>query len=1228
MDIFGAKIGALNLAPIKISGQYKIVVNLDDDLFLDNYSGRRTKIDKSLEFLPQVAKFLSVSTSIDDTNNQRYGAFHKSNNKYYHIPLYLGNEKSEYPKYFVLSRVVNETINNSDFLYKYGKIQKVLDLEKLGLHKIFDEIFAEDYFEYPLYFNWEEGTIKIFGYDITKDSSISKKIDLTNYQANQTYFDVFNNILLNKFVDNNIFFPKFINLEFEFSYTNEYSHFNNFYGYLSYSNEINKIDMLDNKFYIKSKEFSNKFESTQITNTKEFILEDYEDLLGNGSIQEIYNKEAQIRFRSFKINVNDKISIIHPNGDTEFDYIVDKDDIINTSLYQSFINVCRNATKKSGRKFIFNIENVNNRYCIIKIIWNNIDKFDEGFSVNLPVHYTILDRFENQSNFNMFRGIKNTDVWLCGSTNIFENIINIKINDEYYQINEQYLFDDLHILRLNREINISSIIHAEIYEEKTEKIIELNPINFYGYFDDFKCLVPYDQQKYIDELKEKFVGDFEFIDDLNDLQKSSLTAITSFGERQEPHYLQYVKENESELEDTNVIENIYHNNNKVLDISFNLPGSTAYLTPNILNINKQFYIQNGNLDFNKLDKDNLRFDWFLIKGNCPDYLKNDIRSSRYFTDKPQITSRLIKTSYNKCETVFLGVKYFLPSKYENYQFAIYLDFTNMLDVETSYGFIIDDLNQEIYLTINKYLDFVDLLRGGNINNDPILDLSFLYNATKSYNTNSDNLDTFKTGGIQIVPKLAEGEFILFNTQEVFDWKIYSDGKWYIALKREFGILGGIGNFRLMFPDSGDAILYVYSNIRYQENVYTYISMTITVKGIKYLEDDYLWCEDVSIKFFDTKEIFLKKYNEFDEEEIFYVEKDKIYNYENSSENIFGDFVKIGTILIDGNEEKFKLLLPDKEINFKEYYFRLNQKVIYTEAGTKTIIKEVFKFPEFLRPDFTDTDFFNQFGINSDYEYTIDLFDRNQVWKTSKDIIRYDLKFKELFEGQVRKMINELMVTSLKDYADFKAIPVKNKSVNIIDEYISIDVVDIDRNISIWDYYGVKKVSLFNRQSGPYYPYLKPYQSEINFQLPEFKINQSLFNIYDVNFGGRGINATGLWNEVTGNIVSSLFCKDKNIELKVLYSKSIDYKKLLIQFLNIEDCIINNKNIQYIEKINQNIDQYIIESYADYLLDNFYRFEYVIDNDNKKLKYSVDKKNKNLIHIKNESKELIFVFKRK
>ncbi len=1220
-NIFETLVGALNIAPTKISGQYKIVVTIDGKLYLDDYTGRRVPLDISKNFLPQVSNFLKLNNFLGDLSSLRYGAFQKSTKKYFHIPLYLGSK--DVPKYYVLSRVVNETIKDVSKLYNYGQIQQVIDLEKIGLYKIFNEIFAQEYFNFPVYFNWQNNLIDIYGYSVLRDCCAISTFDLVDSQANQPYFQVLNNTILNKFSEEKIFFPRFLNLEFEFEYENDYIPFNNFYGFLSTSEDISKYD--SDYFCIKLKDyFNNKITWSQIK-TNNISLEPYTDIVGSGSLLHISEQLPQYKFQTNRLSQGDKITITHPNGEIDFEYVVKSADINLMSLFESLKNVCRNAQNQSISEYLFTVKKIESIY-EITIVSNNIDILFDDYTISAPLYFKVIDRFVGASNYNKFRGITVNDVHLAGNPNLLDNQTSLMINGTTFQIIEKFKFDSKSIIRLDKPSEISMISECKIFQNKIETAKKLIPIQCLNFYSNLKSELPYEQNKYISELITNFGA--------ND-------AITKFAEASNHNesLFQYIIEDSTlnELQDLHAINLENYNIENCLNMIFNSSGNTSYITPNTLNIDKQFYLQNGCLDVDLLDEDSLRYNWFLIKGKCPEYLKNDIRELRYFDTLPKITSRLIKVSESYCETVFLGVKYQLPLKYKNFQFAVYLNFNDKNDAGLNYKYIVDNEQKTIYLTINKYLDFVDLIRGGSDTNEALLDLSFFYSVNNSFNNNSEYLGDFKSSIIKLCDEFkTSDESIYFNGNEIRDWKYQNpdDGKWYIALRRELSSNENkINDFRMLFDiQNPNPTFYVYSSITASNGIkYEYPSMVINIKNIAYVGEKYLWCEDVSIKFFDTQEIFVKLFNETTKiDDIFSVDKNNIFNLTNSSGVIFADYTKTGTIVVDALDKQFQLITPDKTISLREYYFEINQNISEDLSGVQTLEKNVFKFPECTIP-LNDSEIINQFdfSINTDYavaQNKINLFSRNQIWRIVQDLFKVDLKFKFLSKDMVRKLMNKFMITNLIDYSNVNSLEILNSS----GEFVKFNVVETDKNIAIWDVLGVKKINLLNRERTAYLPYMEMYDNIINFQLPQFKKYNTLFNIYEENFGGFLITATGIWNEVQGNIVSSLYCKMNDILITTPFFDTINYKKLFMDSLDIEKIIINNFNENYITKINKNVNEYILESYTDYLLKKFFRLDSITNEFNERLEYVIDNQNQFLINIKSTKifNTLTLVFKRK
>jgi hypothetical protein len=222
-----------------------------------------------------------------------------------------------------------------------------------------------------------------------------------------------------------------------------------------------------------------------------------------------------------------------------------------------------------------------------------------------------------------------------------------------------------------------------------------------------------------------------------------------------------------------------------------------------------------------------------------------------------------------------------------------------------------------------------------------------------------------------------------------------------------------------------------------------------------------------------------------------------------------------------------------------------------------------------------------------------------------------------------------MVNNLIDFSDVNSTPIQNSQ-----ELIKLTINDIDKNVVIWNLFNENKIQLINRFRGAYLPYLPIAENEIDFQLPLNKINNTLFNIYDKDFGGLNISATGIWYEVMGNIISSFFCPEEDIIITVPFSTNINYKDLINSSLVINQIIITNINEEYIKKINANIDEYILDSFTEFLLSTYYVLDSVKNELEQKINFTVNSQNEYLLNLNQISTysqsftKLIFIFKRK
>ncbi len=1231
-NLFESYTGALNVAPVKLSGYYKIFIDKNLELYLDDYNNRRVKIDKLQPFLPQVANFLKTQSIFIDDNKLRYGAFRNNEQLSYHCPIYLNNINT-LPKYFTLTKALNQTITDSQDLHKYGNILNLIDLEKIGLTKIFKDIINS--YDYLLNFNWQDSNIIINGYSIIEEIKVEKTIDLLNNQSNQPYLEVLNNKIMNTFKTNNIIFPKFLNIEFEFEYVNNSVPFNNFYGFLSKGTEFEKTNFDNSILSVSLKDYRNKIEYIQEINVANIIEHNFIDVLSVSTIIKPENKLAQIRFKVNNIAVGNIIKINHPDNSTYFEYILTENDIKPT-LRETLRSFCIKATNLTGRNLIFTSDVLTN---VITIVSNIDDIFMEEYSIEVPTNFILMDDTNN------FYSLTESDV-IVSSSNTENLYQSVRVGNNFYDVVKTFYFDEQLILRLanfNNDI-IADFNTIEIYENKVSKLMQLKPIDFLGFNSNNIALKQYDKTKYIENLLETFDNDNE----------QFMIAIEKYGSMNNfVDVLPYVTDeidtvlNVIETKESEIITGSLDNNDtNVLNMLFNTPGATSFITPNILNIDKRFYDNNANQDYRLLNTDKIKFHYFLIKSEAPDYLKDDVRNLRFFTDKPKITSRLISSADNLeyCETIFLGSKYRLPQKYKNYQFAVYLDYQDESAYELKYSFDINNTEKTIYLKINKYLDFIDLIRGGVVGNNALVDLSFFYSVHYPHNTNSEALYTFKSGGLL----LCDSEIpVLYQNVLMNDWKYFDPvtEKWYICIKRSFQIL--TPPLTELFTNDYEQYLYVYSSVNYEGTVHNYVSMVFKITGIRILKDDYLWCEDISVKFFDTDQFFINQYNPSVINKIFQVSQDNIIlNVPTDNGTLYDEQTSIATIVVDATNQQFKLINPDYEFSLKESYFEFGRKNIYDEDSNLTVTEHHFYFPEFPFQDWVFQDFVDNFDYESldnvTYNSIITLFNRNQLWNLIKDILTVDVKFKHATPEQTYNLIHELLLARLSDYSDLYSLEINNTEL-LDDKFCKVEVIPNDENVAIWKINELNvltpKVIKINRFHSVYQPYLKLLENELKFQ-SDITTNRkdSLYNIYDINFYGQNINATGLWKEVQGNILSSLYTKNETFKFLIPYptteNLTINVINNLKNIIPLEEAIILNKNENYIAQINNNIDEYIKESYIKWLLLNVYKldsvtnelgqkmeFELIIDND-----YSVKLKPKSQYYTRFEN--AIFNFKRK
>jgi hypothetical protein len=245
------------------------------------------------------------------------------------------------------------------------------------------------------------------------------------------------------------------------------------------------------------------------------------------------------------------------------------------------------------------------------------------------------------------------------------------------------------------------------------------------------------------------------------------------------------------------------------------------------------------------------------------------------------------------------------------------------------------------------------------------------------------------------------------------------------------------------------------------------------------------------------------------------------------------------------------------------------------------------------------------------ESKISIFDRNQLWYFLKDIARFDLKFKAQTERQVLNSINELLVSRLQEFTSLNPLVIST-STGIEDEFINIGIFEIDTNPVIWeDVNAIKKITKANRYSGNYTPLLFEINDEIELQNQvstlKNKYSEKIYSLYNENFTDIGVNATGFWNDVEGNIVSTLWSsKLDTISFTIPFEKHGTIKNIIEGMkvvVPIEEALINNnKNTAYLEQKNKNVESWIHENYVIWLLDRVWKLDNITNEFDQKLIY--------------------------
>lgn len=1203
--------GVLNKSVYQLSGRYKIFVDSRSnnyDLYLSDYTGYKSKIDTTKPFMNQLSEFLKNVNSIN-IDKTYYAGYSDSEGYYYHIPYYISKENTQIPSHTIILKVPNKdySLNNINKLYTESSTIDVIDNDLIYLNNIFREI-TELELESPVRLYWrgynniQSVIIKGFDYvnSVITEKEISIREAVINNNSDEDELTYLSNYILEKFEDNHIIYPYYINLEYRFDYEKKYPDidvdFQNFYAFISTSDNINLIptELPENgkliKTYTPKSTQSSKsilFYDIDLNDKNTTIIDKHEEVTSSTIIQEVNEQEYLMRVKPTKISINDTITIKSRTKQILSYRIKESDITSTTSIRSSMILLGKKISYMTSSIIRVDVSDDNIWY------FRSSDEMEYIFKTGSRIS-------------NNYKKLDGNDV----SVNITINDVISKyqidadkliINNESYNIIKSFNYDGKHVLRLDRNPHIKINTVASVVTNVYEKIQKFTPLPILNTYNDLYTLPLYDFNQYYSEIS-----------DTHSTYKQT--------------YPTPKQENEQ-----------ISNNADTLFVN----GSNSLGSIHTLDYDSRI-----GLDHNC----EIKYGYFLIKGENPDYVNNDYRIQRYFTDKPKMRSVLKRINTRTCETVFLGVKYSTDIRYEGYYLSVYANIDNE-DEQGIYAYV-DDINKTIDLVINYYL----LFKGINDSKTIPIDYSIFQNIDTSFEFSNRNTDIFNRIGFRFGRRTFEvsTSSTQYNSFVVEKYNGNKTQKYFLVTRDEYSV----DRFSELYNEGETVTIDYYDKVKTKNNE-TYREVEVVVFSISFvnlteIRNDYFLCEDIIIKSImgevdgdEVKSLYLQLddsgyYTDVSDYDItiknpdksdilgMYKQKvskiskgssylsiwDKVFlpNYINPysvdiTKSISGNGITITPISNNTSSSEKSVIKRFDElvssVSLASQYFSIKyskgkrQSVDYfdkikfqSEYGHMTDMELESKANERLH----NNSFINQTKNES---FTLDLFDINKFW----DMVSFlctNMKTSRMSQNSLLKYMNKFSYQSFSDILNSENLPIKNS-----DESLKISVISSDINDSLSG-----KMKRFSVDYIPYYTeFPNIIQSQLINQISQ-KIYKNLYTLFSENYGQfiseSSTSATGLWSE-THSIVSTLFVSGDISITTQINSDVFRLDEVLYNNMLIERMLINGKNESYISTKSGSVDNYIRSSYIQYILKNFYTLDKIINN-YKKINFYYDNKN--------------------
>ena len=1249
-EIYDSKTGVLNKAIHQLSGRYKVIVSSrknDYKLYLADYTGYKIELDVTKDFMSQVSEFLKTPTAIDERKTL-YGGYSDQRAYSWHIPMYISSADTNLPEFFLVFETDNKQSSeiypeSLPKIFKYSSPIDVIDLNKVYITNIFKTIQElkshEMYLDCPVQLYWSGddklASVILHGFDYDKGCVTKKEINIKEYVQNRInkteeeavnvdglpdktfkniekiarkfknttnnaaredgrinqngvvtssrtaqdqyvrvnsasrqsgsiaplsepsdIFDIdervesvpeeniseyddfafFNNLILELFEENHLIFPRFINIEFEFDYERPADYvcdFQNFFGYFANASK-DKLELSKQLKIYRHKPNTVPIEFNEIDplNPASYTISQRKELVNVLHVQDIKEQDYMAIVKPSRITTNDRILIISDDEEI-IDFYIETENIKETQ-YKTMINI-GNRIQYLTNDYI-TVETTQDLEWRFKCCSDFHLKFLTG---NHPSrNYTIIQEAEN---------INLNDVQLIDTGDLENLPTDLTINDEEYIIMRRFVYDGHQILRLNQNPQLRYLTEAKVYDWFSEEMYFFYPIPFLNKFNDIQTRELFNAALYAQEIQ--------------DVVPVYVSTVPSPYQYKKPEQV------------------LIDNNSECVFVS----GNTNFVNIHTLNYDDIFGRKNGCLE--KYPS------YFLIKGQCPDYLMYDFRSYRYFEKEPLLRSVLKRINANTCECVFLGTKFSTDIKYEGYKLCVYLDIKAEADHEDEYYCIIDNVKKHIDIVINKPLEFTGI---------NAIDLSIFKNINSYFVFSESHNEVFSQTGFKFCDEITEQELLLSGYQS----RIVHN-KFLVLRNRMYQ-----DSFTEMYEEGTDILGHYYAILPKSESDDT-VGLVFSIKFINpsQIQNNSFLCDDIELR------IMYTVLEDWEPTDIFHQYDDSGY-YET-----YEQF----RITVDNSRKlhrKYIHELPDfpepimlrrylKEItspvdramatqviSLKSQYFSFTYKptgekelMTFPQFYDPSLANNQNQFEELINPHYNGSSYDTEFSSklsNSNNDYSITLFDTNKIWQIVA-VMCNDMTSPHMTLHQLQTYLSTFNFDIFVNWLNGNLLHVFGT-----DDSIKINVIDMDVNMDrdnrkMWRY------STF------YKNYFTEYQNMLQFQNIRYSNKLMLFTIFNKNYGyyldetyqeslKYDVAATGIWGEVH-NLVSSLFTGD-DLSIKVPFNQELNVAKELIGKLYYDKMIINNENNRYLKNQSLNVRQYIKEIYPKYILDNFYDVESV------------------------------------